>query len=296
MGVRRSFVRRAWRGRSFSPETGPARAPFGKRRSSPVPFPGVEDRRPPGVLFVVGTPIGNLGDLSPRALETLRGVRHLACEDTRTARRLAARFEFSARLVSYHEHNEEARAAALLEKLRAGEDVALVADAGTPLLSDPGYRLVRAARLAGVPVRAVPGASAVTAALSVSGLPTDCFTFLGFPPPRRGAARRRFLDRAAAAPGSLVLFESARRAPALLRDLAERLGASREASLSREMTKVFEENRFGTLADLAERAAEHPLRGEVTLVVGPAPRRAAKGAERRTEKLAEEQAKGADSA
>lgn len=241
----------------------------------------MEDRREPGVLFVVGTPIGNLGDLSERALETLRRVRHLACEDTRTARRLAARFGFSAHLVSYHEHNEEARTAALLERLRAGEEVALVTDAGTPLLSDPGYRLVRAARLAGIPVRAVPGASAVTAALSVSGLPTDCFTFLGFPPPRKGSARRRFLDRAAAAPGSLVLFESARRVPVLLRDLAERLGA-REASLSREMTKVFEENWFGTLPALAERTGERPLRGEVTLVVGPAPRRAkgpANGAE-----------------
>lgn len=247
------------------------------------------DRREPGVLFVVGTPIGNLGDLSERALETLRRVRHLACEDTRTARRLAARFGFSARLVSYHEHNEEARTAALLGKLRAGEEVALVTDAGTPLLSDPGYRLVRAARLAGIPVRAVPGASAVTAALSVSGLPTDCFTFLGFPPPRKGSARRRFLDRAAAAPGSLVLFESARRVPALLRDLAERLGA-REASLSREMTKVFEENWFGTLPAMAERAGERALRGEVTLVVGPAPRRAtgmAKGAAKKAEEPAE---------
>lgn len=284
-----------WRGGHFRRKPARHGPRSEKPRPSPVPFAGVEDRRPPGVLFVVGTPIGNLGDLSERAVETLRGVRHLACEDTRTARRLATRFGFSARLVSYHEHNEEARAAALLETLRAGEDVALVADAGTPLLSDPGYRLVRAARLAGVPVRAVPGASAITAALSVSGLPTDCFTFLGFPPPRRGAARGRFLDRAAAAPGSLVLFESARRAPALLRDLAEHLGA-REASLSREMTKVFEENWFGTLADLAERAGERPLRGEVTLVVGPAPRRAAQGAERRSEKLAAAQAKGADSA
>lgn len=270
---------RARRDAQFSPE--PARvAPAGEGRPSPVPFAGVEERREPGVLFVVATPIGNLGDLSERALETLRRVHHLACEDTRTARRLAARFEFSAPLVSYHEHNEEARAAALLEKLQAGEEVALVTDAGTPLLSDPGYRLVRAARLAGIPVRAVPGASAVTAALSVSGLPTDCFTFLGFPPPRQGAARRRFFDRAAVAPGSLVLFESARRVPALLRDLAERLGA-REASLSREMTKMFEENWFGTLPALAERAGERTLRGEVTLVVGPAPRRAkatAKGA------------------
>lgn len=227
----------------------------------------------------MATPIGNLGDLSARAIETLREVRHLACEDTRVARKLGSRFELRARLVSCHEHNEEERTRRLLDRLRAGEAVALVCDAGTPLLSDPGYRLVRAARRAGIPVRAVPGPSAVTAALSVSGLPTDCFTFLGFPPPRRGAARRRFLDRAAEAPGSLVLFESARRAAALLRDLAERLG-EREVSLSREMTKRFEENRFGRLSALAAEIEGEEVRGEVTLVVGPAPRRRGKGRER----------------
>ena len=238
-----------------------------------------DGRAAPGVLFVVATPIGNLGDLSPRAVETLRGVRHLACEDTRVTRKLVTRFELGARLVSHYEHNEAQRTDFLIGRLRAGEAVALVCDAGTPLLSDPGYRLVRAARLAGIPVRAAPGPSAVTAALSVSGLPTDCFTFLGFPPPRRGAARERFLDRAAAAPGSLVLFESARRVAALLRDLAERLG-EREASLSREMTKRFEENRFGRLSALAAEVEAEEMRGEITLVVGPAPRRRGKGRER----------------
>ncbi len=217
---------------------------------------------------MVATPIGNLEDLSPRAQRILGGVERIACEDTRVAGRLRARFGFTARFVSLHEHNERARTPRLLAALEAGEDLALITDAGTPLVSDPGYRLVRAARRADVPVRAAPGPSAVLAALSVSGLPTHAFTFLGFPPPRRGARRRRFLDQAAAAPGSLVLFESARRTAALLADLAETLGP-REASLSREMTKLHEEHWWGELSELAERAREQPPRGEVTLVVAP---------------------------
>ncbi len=228
----------------------------------------------PGALFVVATPIGNLEDLSPRAARVLAEVPRIACEDTRVTGRLRARFGFTARLVSLHEHNERDRVPRLVQGLLAGEDLALVTDAGTPLISDPGYRLVRAARAAGVPVRTAPGPSAVTAALSVSGLPTDAFTFLGFPPPRAGGRRKRFLERAANAAGSLVMFESARRAARLLDELAETLGP-REASLSREMTKLHEEHWAGLLPELAERARREPPRGEVTLVVAPEGRRRA---------------------
>ena len=181
---------------------------------------------------------------------------------------------FRGRLVACHDHNEGRRAQSLVRRLEAGEDVALISDAGTPLLSDPGYRIVRAARLANLPVRAIPGPSAIPAALSVAGLPTDVFSFFGFPPARRGAKRRNFLLRAAAAPGSLVFFESAVRAARLLEELDTILG-EREASLSREVTKIYEDHWFGSLSELRARAERAPLRGEVTLVVGPKRRRPA---------------------
>ncbi len=225
---------------------------------------------PPGTLFVVATPIGNLEDLSPRAVETMKGVAVIACEDTRVTGKLKSRFGIEAPLVSLHDHNERTRTPALLARLRDGESVALVSDAGAPLISDPGFLLVRAAREAGIPVRAIPGPSAALAALTVSGLPVQAFTFLGFAPARRGAARNRFLDQMGAAPGSVVLFESANRAARLLRDLAGRLGP-RPASLSREITKIHEEHWSGSLVELAERAEAGPPRGEVTIVVGPEP-------------------------
>ncbi len=225
-----------------------------------------------GTLFVVATPIGNLDDLSPRALAVLRTVPWIACEDTRVARRLRTRFGLTARLVSCHDHNEARQVEFLLGRLRSGEDLALICDAGTPLISDPGYRVVRAARTEDLPVRTVPGPSAVASALSVAGLPTDTFTFFGFPPGRQGAKRRTFLKRAAEAPGSLVFFESARRAAGLLDELGEILGP-REASVSREMTKIYEEHWFGPLPELARRAEKEPPKGEVTIVVGPAGRR-----------------------
>ena len=227
-----------------------------------------------GTLFVVATPIGNLDDLSPRAIAVLRDVAWIACEDTRVARRLRTRFGLTARLVSCHDHNEARQVDFFLDRLRAGEDLALICDAGTPLISDPGYRVVRAARTEGLPVRTLPGASAVAAALSVSGLPTDTFTFFGFPPGRRGAKRQNFLRRAVEAPGSLVFFESARRAASLLAELGELLGP-REASVSREMTKIYEEHWFGPLPELASRAESEPLRGEITIVVAPEGRRKA---------------------
>ncbi len=226
----------------------------------------------PGTLFVVATPIGNLDDLSPRAAEVLRRVAVIACEDTRVTGRLRTRFGIRTPLVSNHDHNERTRTPALLARLHSGESVALVTDAGSPLVSDPGYLLVRAAREAGLPVRVLPGPSAALAALTASGLPMQAFTFLGFPPARRGAGRNRFLDRVAAAAGSVVLFEAAERIARLLHDLAERLGP-RPASLSREMTKLHEDHWFGVLPELAERAAAQPPRGEVTLVVGPEPPR-----------------------
>ncbi len=225
-----------------------------------------------GTLFVVATPIGNLEDLSPRAVRVLRDVPWIACEDTRVARRLRTHFGLGARLVSCHDHNEDRQVEFLLGRLRGGEDLALICDAGTPLISDPGYRVVRAARIQNLPVRSVPGPSAVASALAVAGLPTDTFTFFGFPPGRRGAKRRAFLERAAEAPGSLVFFESARRAGGLLDELGEALGP-REASVSREMTKIHEDHWFGVLPDLARRAAREPLRGEVTIVVAPRERR-----------------------
>ena len=225
-----------------------------------------------GTLFVVATPIGNLDDLSPRALAVLRDVPWIACEDTRVARRLRSRFGLTARLVSCHDHNEARQVEFLLDRLRAGENLALICDAGTPLISDPGYRVVRAARTEDLPVRTVPGPSAVAAALSVAGLPTDTFTFFGFPPGRRGAKRRAFLERAAEAPGSLVFFESARRAAELLEELAGLLGP-REASVSREMTKIYEEHQLGTLPELARRMVSEPPRGEVTIVVAPESRK-----------------------
>ena len=224
-----------------------------------------------GTLFVVGTPIGNLGELSARARAVLAAVDHIACEDSRVAGRLKGLAGSTARLTSYHDHNERQRTPRFLRRLLAGEDVALVADAGTPMISDPGYRLVRAARESGIRVRAVAGPSAVTAALSVSGLPTNVFTFFGFPPPK-GGRRERFLDRSVLAPGSLVFFEAPRRVPGLLAALAARVGP-REASVSREMTKMHEEHWFGPLRELADRAAREPLRGEVTLVIAPAPRK-----------------------
>ena len=239
-----------------------------------LPSCGVDERTGAGTLFVVATPIGNLEDLSPRAVAVLRAARWIACENSRAARRLKTRFGFPGRLVACHDHNEGRRAQSLVRRLEAGEDVALISDAGTPLLSDPGYRIVRAARLANLPVRAIPGPSAIPAALSVAGLPTDVFSFFGFPPARRGAKRRNFLLRAAAAPGSLVFFESAVRAARLLEELDTILG-EREASLSREVTKIYEDHWFGSLSELRARAERAPPRGEVTLVVGPKRRRPA---------------------
>jgi 16S rRNA (cytidine1402-2'-O)-methyltransferase len=220
-------------------------------------------------LHIVATPIGNLGDMTLRGLSTLAGADVIACEDTRVTRVLLDRYAISRPLIAYHEHNAREQRPRILAALAAGKAVALVSDAGTPLLSDPGYRLVGEAIAAGHAVIPVPGASALLAALVASGLPTDAFLFAGFLPPKQ-VARQKRLTALANVPGSLVFYESPRRLAAALADMAEALGGERPAAVARELTKAFETVRRGTLAGLAaEFAAEEPPKGEIVVVVGP---------------------------
>jgi 16S rRNA (cytidine1402-2'-O)-methyltransferase len=220
---------------------------------------------------VVATPIGNLGDLSTRAREVLATADLIAAEDTRRTAQLLSAIGVSSRLLSLHEHNEESRLEPLLQQLRDGKVIALVSDAGTPLLSDPGFALVRAAAAAGIEVRAVPGASAITAALSIAGLATDRFAFEGFLPARAGE-RRTLLARLAAEARTLVLFEAPHRIAATLAELAQSFGAERAAVVTRELTKMHESVYRGTLAQLCEMAREDAdfARGEITLVIAGA--------------------------
>ncbi len=222
------------------------------------------------MLYVVATPIGNLEDVSPRALRVLREVAVIACEDTRHSARLLSAHSIHTPTLSYFEHNEERRTPALIERLRAGESVAIITDAGTPAISDPGYRLVRAAHAAGLRVAAVPGPSAVVAALSIAGLPTDRFTFEGFVPQRDGA-RRHALEALAREPRTMVFFEAARRLAATLAAMETTFGPAREAAVVREITKTFEESVRGTLAELHARFAAAEARGEIVIVVAGAP-------------------------
>src|SRR5262245_14821044 len=202
-------------------------------------------------LYVVATPLGNLGDLSPRAADLLRRVPVVAAEDTRRTRGLLSHLGASPTVLSFHAHSGERRLDTVLEILRDGRDVALVSDAGTPAVSDPGADLVAAARAAGVAVVPIPGPSAVATALSAAGLPGDRYLFLGFVP-RRGGERTRLLTRAAEEEWSVVLFEAPTRLGALLHDLARLAGPGRQAAVARELTKVHEEFRSGTLAELAD--------------------------------------------
>jgi 16S rRNA (cytidine1402-2'-O)-methyltransferase len=220
-------------------------------------------------LYVVSTPIGNLGDLSPRAAETLKSVHRILAEDTRRSRLLAERAGSAAPLVSLHAHNERERVDQVLAWLTEGQSLALVSDAGTPLVSDPGARLVRAVIDAGHSVVPIPGPSAVLAALVASGFPTDRFSFLGFPS-RKGKERQRLLARVAAAEETVVLFESPKRVVELLEALGTVGGADRRVAVARELTKVHEEVVRGTPAEVAAYYREHPPKGEVTVVVGPA--------------------------
>jgi 16S rRNA (cytidine1402-2'-O)-methyltransferase len=224
-----------------------------------------------GRLDVVATPIGNMADLSGRAIESLKAADLVLAEDTRRTATLLAACGISRPLLSLHEHNEASRVAALLGRLRRGEVLALVSDAGTPLLSDPGYVLVRAVAAAGIEVRPIAGPSAVTAALAVAGLPTDRFVFEGFLPARAGE-RRAALARLAAETRTLVLFEAPHRIEATLQQLADAFGPERPAVVAREMTKAHETIYRGSLAELAQRAAQDKdlARGEITLVVAGA--------------------------
>ncbi|MFS2153808.1 16S rRNA (cytidine(1402)-2'-O)-methyltransferase [Rhizobium sp. Rhizsp42] len=225
-------------------------------------------------LYLVATPIGNLGDITLRALETLAGADVLACEDTRVTRVLLDRYGIQNRPYAYHEHNADEAGPRLLAALEAGKSVALVSDAGTPLVSDPGYRLAQSAIEAGYRVIPIPGASAPLAALVGSGLPNDAFLFAGFLP-TKDKARRDCLSEFAATPATLMFFESPHRIGATLIAAADVLGGDRPASVCRELTKSYEEFRRGTLAELAAHYADvDNVKGEIVLVIGPAPERA----------------------
>jgi 16S rRNA (cytidine1402-2'-O)-methyltransferase len=246
----------------------------------------------PGTLYVVATPLGNLGDLSARAAEVLRSVPVVAAEDTRRTRGLLSHLGAGPNLLSFHAHSGEHRLDSLLEILGSGRDVALVSDAGTPTVSDPGAELVAQARAAGSPVVPIPGASAAIAALSASGLPADRYLFLGFLP-RKGRERSRILNRAAAEEWSVVFFEAPPRLVALLEDLIPLAGADRQAAVARELTKIYEEIRTGTLGELADYYRTVPPKGELTIVLqgtgapAPAPDRTEDAVEQATSLLAE---------
>jgi len=219
-----------------------------------------------GTLFVVSTPIGNMGDFSFRAVETLRDVAAVLAEDTRHTRHLLERYEIDAPLVAYHEHNEAKTTPRLVERLLNGESLALVSDAGTPLLSDPGARLVRAAIDAGVQVSPVPGASALLAALVASGLEAERFTFYGFLA-RKGPERRTAIDELVALRHAAVLYEAPARVHATLAELADAGAGGRQAVVARELTKQYEELRRGTVAQLVAYYQQTPPRGEVVIVI-----------------------------
>lgn len=226
----------------------------------------------------MATPIGNLDDISPRALAALAGADAVLCEDTRVTSKLLARHGISITLWPLHDHNEEAQLPGLLARLRDGAALVLVSDAGTPLMSDPGFRLVRAAIAAGVPVHGIPGANAAVLALILSGLPPHPFMFVGFLPAKAGArdaelARFKAMEQAGLS-ATLVFYEAPHRAAETLAALAASLGETRPAALARELTKRFEEVRRGSLAVLAQGALDDPPRGELVLLVGPAPNEA----------------------
>lgn len=221
-----------------------------------------------GTLFVVATPIGNLGDLSPRALHILKMVSAICAEDTRHTRQLLAHYGVENPLVALHEHNEEMLCERLVARLLAGESLALVSDAGTPLVSDPGYRLVHAARAAGLPVSPLPGPCAFIAALSVAGLPSDRFVFEGFLPAKAGARRER-LQSLSSEPRTLAFYESAHRIEDTLADMETAFGAGRRAVVARELTKLFETVMDGPIEEIRARIASDPnqRRGEFVVLV-----------------------------
>lgn len=239
----------------------------------PEPMPSTAAPLAPG-LYLVATPIGNLGDITLRALATLRQAELILCEDTRHSGRLLKAFGIARPLLSYHEFNAAARQEAILERLRSGERIALISDAGTPLMADPGQELVTACRAAGLPVWPVPGPCAAVAALSAAGLPALPFAFLGFLPPK-GGARREMLTGVLHLPMTLVFYETPHRILDALADVAAVFG-DRPVALARELTKLHEETLSGTAAEVAATlAARDRLRGEMVLLIAPAPPEAA---------------------
>lgn len=222
-----------------------------------------------GQLFIVATPIGNLSDITFRAIETLKTVHAIAAEDTRFSRKLLQHYGIDTPMIALHEHNEAFKSEALLKRLQNGENIALISDAGTPLISDPGYRLVLRLRQAGIRITPIPGASSVLAALCAAGLPTDHFRFAGFLP-RSGKARSMALKRIASSDETTVLLESPRRLLASLHDFEALLDKKRDVSVARELTKLYEEFVSGSLADVIEHFEEHAPRGEMVLMIGPA--------------------------
>ena len=219
----------------------------------------------PGVLYIVSTPIGNLEDITLRALRVLKEVDLIAAEDTRRTRQLLTHYGIHKPLISYHEHNRRMREKTLLNDLRAGKSVALVTDAGTPGISDPGEELVRGAVQEGIPLVSIPGPAALVAALSVSGLPTESFLFYGFLP-SKAAARRKWLTSLEERPETLVFYESPRRLSSLLEDAAQILG-ERRVVVAREMTKVYEEVYRGTVSEVLEQIGKEEVKGEVTVIL-----------------------------
>jgi 16S rRNA (cytidine1402-2'-O)-methyltransferase len=218
-----------------------------------------------GILYVVSTPIGNLEDITLRALRILREVDLIAAEDTRRTRQLLTHYGIHKPLISYHEHNQRMREDTLLEKLREGKQVALVTDAGTPGISDPGQPLIRKAACEGIPLVPIPGPSAAIAALSISGLPTESFLFYGFLPAKT-SARKKFLEALKKRLETLIFYESPRRLGAFLKDALEILG-DRQVVVTREITKVFEETLRGTIGDVLEKIGEKEVRGEITVIL-----------------------------
>lgn len=226
-----------------------------------------------GVLYIVGTPIGNLEDLTMRALRVLKEVDLIACEDTRQTRKLLDHYGIEKPLVSYHEHNEPARAEELLRKLKSGMSVAQVSDAGMPGIADPGYRVIKLAIENGIPVVPIPGPSALVAALVGSGLPTDAFEFRGFLPAKSGQ-RRTALEELRSAEQTVVVYEAPHRIREALEDVVEVLGPQRPVVIARELTKIHEEFLRGSAAELLEKVRSRELKGEITLLIGKGERAA----------------------
>ena len=233
-----------------------------------MPVPAAAQPLAPG-LYIVSTPIGNLKDITLRALDIMARVDEVLAEDTRHARRLMDHHGLRAKLSPYHDHNGARRRPEILNRLQEGARLALISDAGTPLVSDPGWKLVHDALQAGLSVTPIPGASALLAGLVASGLPSDRFMFCGFLPPKTGA-RQRLLETLANVPGTLIFYESAQRLAASLQDMQAVLGPGREGAVVRELTKLFEETRRGTLAELAQHYQTAPTpKGEIVLLAGP---------------------------